>query len=128
MKRKTVYRLVIDRVTKNCDAIAQRGYVERYVHGNYSFEVCYMSYGHGWMSAVGGIMCVSAPTLGACQEKTSAALADMIARGERGRLSQLLALPMVLDDVLEHGGSVSRQKYVALRRHYEEIAEGMLNA
>lgn len=125
MKRKTVYRLVIDRVTKNCDAIAQRGYIERYVHGNYSFEVCYMSYGHGWMSAVGGVMCVSGNTLSACHDRTSAGIADMI---ERGRLPELLALPMVLDDVLEHGGSVSRQKYDALRRHYIEIAEGMLNA
>lgn len=125
MKRKTVYRLVNDRVTKNCDAIAHRGYVDLYVHGDYSFNVCYMSYGHGWMSAVGGVMCVNGNTLAACKERTCAAIEDMIARG---RLPELLALPMVLDDVLEHGGSVSRQKYAALRRHYIEIAEGMLNA
>lgn len=125
MKRKTVYRLVIDRVTKNCDAIAQRGYVERYMHGDYSFDVCYMSYGHGWSSAVGGVMCTTGNTLAACKARTTGAIADMI---ERGRLPELLALPMVLDDVLEHGGSVSRQKYGALRRHYMEIAEGMLNA
>jgi len=125
MKRKTVYRLVIDRVTKNCNAIAQRGYVDLYVHGDYRFNVCYMSYGHGWMSAVGGIMCVTGNTLSASADRTSAALADMIARG---RLPEMLALPMVLDEVLEHGGSVSRQKYDALRRHYIEIAEGMINA
>jgi len=125
MRRKTVYRLVIDRVIKNCDAIAQRGYVDLYVHGDYSFNVCYMSYGHGWMSAVGGVMYTTGNTLAACKERTTAGLTDMIARG---RLAQLLALPMVLDDVLAHGGSVSRQKYDALRRHYMEIAEGMLNA
>lgn len=125
MKRKTVYRLVIDRVTKNHDAIAQRGYVERYAHGDYSFDVCYMQFGVGWMSAVGGVMCVHSNTLSACHDRTSAAIADMI---ERGRLAELLALPMVLDDVLERGGTVSRQKYDALRRHYMEIAEGMINA
>lgn len=125
MKRKTVYRLVIDRVTKNCDAIAQRGYVDLYVRGEHIFDVCYMSYGHGWMSAVGGVMCTTGNTLAACKERTCGAIAEMIARG---RLSELLALPMVLDDVLEHGGSVTRQKYDALRRHYIEIAEGMLNA
>lgn len=125
MKRKTVYRLVIDRVIKNCDAIAQRGYVDQYVHGGYSFEVCYMSYGHGWMSAVGGVMCVQSNTLRACADRTSAALADMI---ERGRLPELLAMPMVLEEVLENGGSVSRQKYDALRKQYLEVAEGMLDA
>lgn len=125
MKRKTVYRLVIDRVTKNCDAIAQRGYVDRYEHGGNSFEVCYITYGHGWMSAVGGVMCTTGNTLAACKERTCGAIAEMIARG---RLTELLALPMVLDEVLEHGGSVSRPKYDALRRHYIEIAEGMLNA
>ena len=121
MKRKTVYRLAINRVTKNCDAIAQRGYVDLYVHGDYSFNVCYMTYDHGWMSAVGGLMCTTGNTLATCKERTCAALADMIARG---KLAELLALPMVLDDVLEHGGSVSCQKYGALRRHYIEIAEG----
>lgn len=125
MKRKTVYKLHVDRATKKYDAIAQRGYVDQYVHGDYSFDVCYMSYGHGWSSAVGGVMCTTGNTLAACKARTTGAIADMI---ERGRLPELMALPMVLDDVLEHGGSVSRQKYTALRRHYIEIAEGMLNA
>lgn len=125
MKRKTVYRLLRDYITKKYDAVAQRGYVDLYVHGEYSLDVCYMSYGHGWMSAVGGVMCSTGNTLAVCKERTTAGLTDMIARR---KLPELLALPMVLDDVLEHGGSVSRQKYVALRRHYIEIAEGILNA
>lgn len=125
MKRKTVYKLHVDRVSKKYEAIAKRGYEDKYVHGDFSFDVCYMSYGHGWSSAVGGVMCTTGNTLAVCKERTTAGLTDMIARG---RLAELLALPMVLDDVLEHGGSVSRQKYDALRRHYIEIAEGMLNA
>lgn len=93
MKRKTVYRLFRDYITKKYDAVAQRGYVDLYVNGEYSFDVCYMSYGQGWMSAVGGVMCTTGNTLAFCKERTTAGLTDMIARG---RLAQLLALPMVL--------------------------------
>lgn len=125
MKRKTVYRLLRDYITKKYDAVAQRGYVDLYVHGEHSFDVCYMSYGHGWMSAVGGVMCTTGDTLAVCKERTTAGLTDMIARG---RLAQLLALPMVLDDVVERGGMVSYQQYNALRTKYTKIAEGMLNA
>jgi len=125
MKRKTVYRLLRYYITKKYHAVAQRGWVDRYVHGDYSFDVCYMPYGHGWMSAVGGVMCTTGNTLNACKERTTAGLSDMIARG---RLTQLLAMPMVLDDVVERGGMVSYQQYTALRTKYEKIAEGMLNA
>lgn len=126
MKRKTVYKLYVDRVTKKYDAIAQRGYEEKYVHGDYSFNVCYMSYGQGWMSAIGGVMCTTGNTLAACKDRTTNAIADMIARG---RLAELLALPMVLDDILAcHYGWVTYKEYTALRKKYMEIAEGMLNA
>lgn len=125
MRRKTVYRLKLDRVSDTYRAEASRGYVDNYAHGKYNFNVCYMPYGRGWMSAVGGVMCVCDRTLGACADRTSAAIADMIARG---KLPQLMAVQMALNDVLQNGCMMTRRKYDALYKQYLEIAEGMLNA
>ena len=125
MKRKTVYRLKLDRVANTYRVEAARGYVDNYVHGKYHFTVCYMVYGHGWMSAVGGVMCTTGKTLAACKERTTAGLTDMIARG---RLPQLLAVQMALNDVLQNGCSIACRKYDDLCKQYREIAEGMLDA
>lgn len=125
MKRKTVYRLKLNRVTNTYRAEAARGYVDSYTHGDHSFNVCYMPYGQGWMSAVGGVMCVSATTLRGCVDRTSGAIADMVTRG---KLPQLLAVQMVLDDVLQNGCTMPCRKYGELYKQYLEIAEGMINA
>lgn len=63
--------------------------------------------------------------LALCRERTAAGIADMIARG---RLPQLLAVQMTLNDVLQNGCMMPRRKYDDLYKQYLEIAEGMLNA
>jgi hypothetical protein len=84
-----------------------------------------MTYGQGWMSAVGGVMCTTGTTLAACKKRTCTGIADMIARG---RLPQLLAVQMALNDVLQNGCVMSVRKYDSLYKQYLNIAEGMLNA
>lgn len=125
MKRETVYMIHVNPATHMCSAQPERGYVDRYVHGDFNLVVCYAPYGTMWKSAVGGVMCVSGVSLGACKDRTTAAIADMIALGE---LPRLLSVQMTLNDVLqEHGGQVTRQKYNALYKKYLVIAEGMLD-
>lgn len=126
MKRKTVYWLRVDRTSREYNAVAARGYVYRHTAGEYSFDVCYIATGRVWKSVVGGIMCTTGDSLAACKDRTSAAIAGFML--SRRRLVELLALPMVLNDVLENGGTVSFKQYDALRDKYMHIAEGMLDA